>query len=221
MTTSYNTAHLTNASSTNSQGHSYQTKTTDTESAPAVFATQVQDDDEEKQGQKCCHCCCDYRRAVIIVNVIIAILEALVLLLVATGFLGEYLYGSEANLLGNYETMEIVFSCVSILLSGLAIAGAFLYNVYMVATNVVWLVVGFALGIYFVLQYCNDMLDYCDAHPETYYSCTCYLNFPNVVIAGIAMCLWIYPHVGFIQEVRKGIMSKETYQREQYSCCCV
>jgi hypothetical protein len=33
--------------------------------------------------------------------------------------------------------------------------------------------------------------------------------------------LLIYPHVVFIKEVHDGIMTKETYAREQASCCCV
>ena len=31
----------------------------------------------------------------------------------------------------------------------------------------------------------------------------------------------IYPQVGFIREVKLGIMSSETYEtREKYDCCC-
>jgi uncharacterized membrane protein HdeD (DUF308 family) len=32
--------------------------------------------------------------------------------------------------------------------------------------------------------------------------------------------LWVYPSIAFIIEVRKGIMTRETYPREEYSCCC-
>jgi hypothetical protein len=31
----------------------------------------------------------------------------------------------------------------------------------------------------------------------------------------------VYPHVMLIQEINDGIMSKETYDREKASCCCV
>jgi len=34
-------------------------------------------------------------------------------------------------------------------------------------------------------------------------------------------CLFIYPHVGLVLEIKKGIMTPETYAREKFSCCCV
>jgi len=42
----------------------------------------------------------------------------------------------------------------------------------------------------------------------------------RLVIEVIAFLIWVYPLVGFIHEMNKGIMSKETYPREAYSCCC-
>jgi hypothetical protein len=36
-----------------------------------------------------------------------------------------------------------------------------------------------------------------------------------------SFCLFLYPHVIFIKEVREGIMSKENYDNERHSCCCV
>jgi len=33
--------------------------------------------------------------------------------------------------------------------------------------------------------------------------------------------LFIYPHVGLMLEIKKGIMTPETYAREEFSCCCV
>jgi hypothetical protein len=32
--------------------------------------------------------------------------------------------------------------------------------------------------------------------------------------------LYMSPGIGFIMEVRNGTMSRETYPREEYSCCC-
>lgn len=54
-----------------------------------------------------------------------------------------------------------------------------------------------------------------------YYYCTCSLNMPAVIASGVTMILWVYPHVGFIVQVGKGIMTKDNYAREEYSCCCV
>ena len=182
---------------------------------------------EPRQGRKCCGCCCDYRRAVIIVNIVIMILEAIVLILAATGLLGYYLssYGGDegSNLLDKYEMTEMICSAVSIVMSAVAIAGAYLYNSIMVGLNIFWLVAGYGLGIFLGVNYCYD---YCDAwedyYDDDYYVyCSCSLNGPAVIATAVAMGIWIYPHVGFIEQVCKGIMSKDTYAREEFSCCCV
>jgi hypothetical protein len=191
----------------------------------AVAYTSVQDY-EPRQGQKCCGCCCDYRRAVIIVNIVIMILEAIVLILVATGMLGYYIYGGDegSDLLGKYETIEMVFSAISIVMSAVAIGGAYLYSSIMVGLNVVWLVVGYGLGIWLGLNYCNDYCDAWEDYYDDYYGyayCTCSVNGVAAIMAAVAMVIWIYPHVGFIVQVRKGIMSRDTYAREEFSCCCV
>jgi hypothetical protein len=39
---------------------------------------------------------------------------------------------------------------------------------------------------------------------------------------GVALfAFFLYPHILFIKEVRDGIMSKENYENERHSCCCV
>jgi len=43
------------------------------------------------------------------------------------------------------------------------------------------------------------------------------LNLPGAIYFGC----FAYPHVYLIQEIRSGIMSKETYETEKQSCCCV
>ena len=44
----------------------------------------------------------------------------------------------------------------------------------------------------------------------------------NVVGPAIGMVLTLYTNASLVYEMRRGIMSKETYKvREEYSCCCV
>jgi hypothetical protein len=33
--------------------------------------------------------------------------------------------------------------------------------------------------------------------------------------------LWTYPSIFLAMEIKKGVMTKETYPREAFSCCCV
>ena len=41
------------------------------------------------------------------------------------------------------------------------------------------------------------------------------------VITALFTMLWVYPSVFLSVEIKKGIMTKETYPREEMSCCCV
>ena len=43
----------------------------------------------------------------------------------------------------------------------------------------------------------------------------------QIMISTVCTALFLYPHIGFIMEVKKGIMTRETYPREEFSCCCV
>mmetsp|Transcript_18966 Transcript_18966/g.46976 ORF Transcript_18966/g.46976 Transcript_18966/m.46976 type:complete len:102 (+) Transcript_18966:489-794(+) len=43
----------------------------------------------------------------------------------------------------------------------------------------------------------------------------------SYAITTILTLLWIYPSIFLAVEIKKGIMTKETYPREEMSCCCV
>jgi large-conductance mechanosensitive channel len=43
----------------------------------------------------------------------------------------------------------------------------------------------------------------------------------SYVILGFITAFWIYPSVMLITEIRSKVMSRETYPREEFSCCCV
>lgn len=94
----------------------------------------------ERQGSTCCGCCCDYRRAVIIVNIVIGILEAIFLILVAVRNTNMSVARDGHEIASQYQKIEMIFSGISILLSALAIAGAYAYNIILVALHALWLV---------------------------------------------------------------------------------
>ena len=43
----------------------------------------------------------------------------------------------------------------------------------------------------------------------------------SYVLTAVLTVLWVYPSVFLSIEIKKGIMTKETYPREEMSCCCV
>lgn len=110
---------------------------------------------------------------------------------------------------------------VSIICEIAAIFGAVFYNIIPVLINACWLLVAYIIGVASVVSACNDWenKDYTDG--IYYYDYTCELRIESFFIAFAIVCLWIYPHIGFIKEVKQGILTRETYEREKFSCCCV
>lgn len=156
----------------------------------------------QKQGHKCCGGCCDVRRAVIVVNAINIVLLGLSLFsILATQTLA-------ANATGNdvddqvQEAMEAFSSAplgailaimgVQMVLSAVGIAGAVLFNKWMVIAAAIAYGIGVAGGLL-------------SLNPGGLVFNACFL----------------YPHIFLIKEIRDGIMSKENYPNEQQSCCCV
>lgn len=97
-----------------------------------------------------------------------------------------------------------------------ALLGARFYNIWMLAVVVVWFVVSYAIGIFFAIDTINDVNNLNNPDIDTFRNPYGIFVF-NAVVTG----LWIYPHVGLILEIKKGIMTPETYPREEYSCCCI
>lgn len=88
---------------------------------------------------------------------------------------------------------------------------------FAVGLNAFWIFFGFVLSIVFGTIKCNEWEDKGDA-----YACSNYMVETGVIVVSLAVvCLWIYPHIGFILEVKNGILSAETYEREKFSCCCI
>jgi uncharacterized membrane protein len=162
---------------------------------------------QPKQGSRCCGCCCDYRRAVIIFNIFLVIVGILSVL--------GYTQGIEAMQAADMDSDEIevtymqqaILTSLGVFASIVAIVGAYRYNVYMVGFNVLYMIANFIATIVLTNKAYGD-----DAMP-----------FPitTIAIEVAFLLLYIYPHVGFMSEVRAGILSAETYPREEFSCCCI
>jgi len=175
----------------------------------------------------CIRSCCDFRRAVIIMNVIAVILAIIGL---ATTFAGAQLLNSlstnqqEEELIDNFDSTVLVnkiFGFLSLLMAAIAIVGAVKFNVWLVGLHIVWLIIStITLPIIFA-QDCNAFIDEYDKLYDTDTSDEDCVSTWNVFYSVVFSIIWIYPHIGFILEVKNGIMTKETYPREEFSCCCV
>ena len=113
----------------------------------------------------------------------------------------------------HFTKLTLIFLGISLLINVVAIIGAFQYNSYLVAFAIVWHVANYVfsttISISTVALIEENFANFDAGNPV-----------PSVILEGIVSVVVIYPHIGFVYEVRNGILSAETYAREEYSCCC-
>mmetsp|Transcript_44231 Transcript_44231/g.94157 ORF Transcript_44231/g.94157 Transcript_44231/m.94157 type:complete len:178 (+) Transcript_44231:130-663(+) len=160
---------------------------------------------EEKIGHKICGCCCDSRRAVIVLNVINIILTVIGMSIVVfannSPDLDKALVEQGISVEDwekSYKIFMAVYSIDIVILTIVAL-GANLYNICSVGLGLIWALAYMTFSIW-----ANGS------------------NSTAVTIAGAAISFLIklYIYGVFISEVKDGIMTPETYPREEFSCCC-
>lgn len=176
---------------------------------------------KEKQGGKCCMICCDYRRAVIIINGLLifsSIFEMLSALLVKRQDNNIQFNGVDDDaVLKELDTMSTPLAIIAglgILLHPVALFGAVQYNVRLVSLGIVWSVASMAAetSIQYSTWSAADDLTKADESLDSL--------IPGLIASIVGTLLFVYAHVMLIREIKTGIMSRETYEREKYSCCC-
>ena len=177
---------------------------------------------QEKLGSKCCGCCCDYRRAVIIVNsLFIGLGVFLILLRDEADKLIQETYDDDAfvdevsMIIDDYYKKRSILLGVGLGTAVLAQAGAVYFNIWLVGLHSVWMVADYIMFMMLVMQFEEDLQDPYEsvgAEPAS--------PVPSFILNAVIVACFLYPHLAFIIEVRNGIMTRETYAREEYSCCC-
>ena len=163
----------------------------------------VQEEDDAKKGHKFFAVCCDSRRAVIIVN-------ALSLLMFVCGLIASVAPGSIT-----VSAQNIVAMIFNILFTLVIMNAAMKFNKTAILIGLLW-----ELFITcFWITGASSTIESTDWDEE----------FPGAKQSTIAFVvfsiLWqfvtIYADVAFVYESENGIMTPETYKREEQSCCCV
>jgi hypothetical protein len=172
---------------------------------------------QEKEGAKCCGCCCDYRRAVIIIAIItICISLGAIILTVASSVSTTQIDIDDDALLEIWDDSlrtQAIFSGVSLVCAICALVGANMFNIPLVALNTLWYVANFIAGTIVNIQTSDEI----NAETDDDLAISV---IPTIAISAAIACIFMYPHIGFMYEIKKGIMSFETYPREEFSCCC-
>jgi hypothetical protein len=177
---------------------------------------------QEKMGNKCCGSCCDYRRAVIIMNAIFIGIG--VFFIIGSDGADDWIrdtyeddeFVDEITLIvKEYYTKRTIFLGVALITAVIAQAGAVHFNVWMVGLHTVWVVALYISFMILAMQLNSELEAPYELADQELAS-----PVPGFLFNGLLTALFMYPHLGFITEVRAGIMTRETYAREEFSCCC-
>eukprot|EP00980_Cylindrotheca_fusiformis_P028707 scaffold22639_cov105-Cylindrotheca_fusiformis.AAC.1 len=128
-----------------------------------------------------------------------------------------------------YGKPLVVISIIHIIMTIVALVGAIIFNFWMVALYAVWSILNLALTIVFEWLLVSKSFDWIDTQVdddafnrnwddvESALNIYMYIVFALTIIFTL---LWTYPSFFLAAEIKKGIMTKETYPREEFSCCC-
>lgn len=187
---------------------------------------------QEKQGGKCCGGCCDYRRAVIVLCIVSLVFSVIGIINPALdSSFEDSAYPELSKIISDHSTDLLIMGIVHIVMTLVALVGALIFNFYMVALYVLWSILYLIVSIILEKQMVDEMLDWIDTqYTDDVWSGTdrdalesginTYMIITYVITA-LFTALWVYPSVFLSVEIKKGIMTKETYPREEMSCCCV
>jgi hypothetical protein len=185
---------------------------------------------QRKEGGNCCGFCCDYRRAVIIMNTISIILAVL-------GFAtpsnrtdnqieDDDLSEKVEDIRDNYATPLLIVGIVGLVTTCLSLYGAVSFNWQLVAVNVLYAVINLIVVIVYSTQSTSEILDLIeeekliDDDTIDTEKLVRYGAVVSYILVGLITFLWVYPSIFFVVECKRGTMTKETYPREEFSCCC-
>lgn len=191
--------------------------------------------EQPRQGATCCGCCCDFRRAVIILSSVLIGTGAFTLfsliqsseitpadvqtLVDPSGTVtidDDEVVQEVADVFSDALLVNSILGGVVMILTCVPLYGAYTFRIPYIMFGVVLLVATYIarlLVAYFTVDQADEVIAQTGnmrfAQPSVLY--TAY---------GVVMALFVYPHIGLIMEIKAGIMSLETYPREDYSCCC-
>mmetsp|Transcript_22962 Transcript_22962/g.41219 ORF Transcript_22962/g.41219 Transcript_22962/m.41219 type:complete len:199 (-) Transcript_22962:68-664(-) len=196
---------------------------TDNQTTPLITDTRVSDNqaltsitgDDCKQGHRIFGCC-DSKRATIIINIIALLLTITNMIILSVEYNDpnlekEVMEHKTINWINqNYRinqnyTPSMIVNGVEIGTHLIAIFGAYSYDMYLVMLGVVWVIVRLFLTTISL--------------PDEYTDDIAYLSL-FIVLSTVWKLIICYPQFQFIHEVGYGIMSPETYPREEHCSCC-
>ena len=159
------------------------------DSTPLIPASQ-----HKKQGHRVL-CCCDSRKAVIMIN------------LVALAFYIAAIVINALNGTLSNDVVSIIFMCITILFYFTVICSAIQFHRCAVVVAIIWMLFTIVWNIVSLIMNRDEIQK--TENPQA--------TIISVVIVLIIQAFVIYAEGVYVHEVGKGIMSRETHDREKYS----
>ena len=193
-------------------------------SVPPPPQTEIPIWEQPKVGSKCCGFCCDFRRAVIIINSVVISFSTYSILLYFNRpadmeqIWGEVIRDDEVlEELGGIEDEGYlaiaIIGAIAVFATIVPIYGAYRFDNRLIGFGVGFLILSFVtrfVVVYTLIEKADDVSEnVMFAQPTFIYT-----------VYAIIIALFVYAHIGLMYEINKGIMSAETYPREEYCCCC-
>lgn len=178
---------------------------------------------QAKQGGKFCCCCCDYRRAVIILGCVTLTMGMMDLVFfignidaTTPAYDDDELNNELISLNDTYRMLYMSLEAMAVVFGAVSIMGAWTFSIFGTSVALVYGIASSVVSLLLDLQAnesTNEILTKYNqetAPQPIFYYC----------VVGVTAVIWWYPSAFFLWEVHQGIMSSQTYVREEYSCCC-
>lgn len=120
--------------------------------------------------------------------------------------------------LDELHTLNIINAVVGgigLIAFAVPIYGALQYNIPMIGYGIFWLIASFVAMIVLQVVYTPKINEAMKEGEDDWA-----VSILSIVLTGLVTLLYVYPHMGLMNEIKQGIMSPETYPREEFSCCC-
>lgn len=170
----------------------------------------------------CCGIFCDYRRAVIWSDVALVGLLSFFLVVqrglevqVDVIYYDDTVSNRVNEIYSEYLSKINSFGYITVLTSFASCISASLFSIWIPAFQIMWLI-SFLIACIIIFRNMYEEL-------EVVYATTPQAEFTSAapILMGIAICVtaFLYPHVAYVYEVHRGILTRETYSREERCCC--
>ena len=112
-----------------------------------------------------------------------------------------------------------IFGYILILSSFASSINASYFGILLPAFQIVWLLVVLVASCVILNNMYGELEAYYNTINDPYNN---FVPLPPILL-GMGLCVagFLYPHVAYVYEVQRGILSRESYPREERCCCCV